>query len=803
MERAAQLALLVLVECLVVALLAGSAGAQDGQPIVEVQLAGEVGVDYDLLRANLRTRPGAPFGQGLLDEDVRWLADTHGILAEISVEPGPIVRFLLSRIRRYEQVGVEGNTAHDEAELLGVANLRADGEATPDELAAGRDLIRDHYLRLGWAFVQVGVRSTVDDAGRRIALIRVYEGPRVETLDVRIEGLTALRAEDALAVMRSPRGFWSWLVGKDFVRAEVDGDVVLLENFVRGEGFLDGRVALKALEWSEDRSEVAITMLVEEGPRYYVRSLSLQGQSAITEELLRAACVLQEGSPWRRPDIVRSLRAMQTLYGREGYLEAEIVPQELFDEVDPLVDVVFEVREGPQKRVRDVIVRGHAGTRDDVIRRSLTLAPGDIANQEELRWSEDELLALDYFSDFSGAPRVRVDTQPAPDPSQVDVVVDVDDAQSGLFTFIVGAGSDSGLFGGASVNKKNFDLTRTPSNWTNAFQEFFGSGEAFHGGGQRLFFEVMPGTETTDIDIRFEDPWLDSADTEPWGLTVELYDRRRIFEHYDRDSFGTGVSFARRLSRQSSVSWGLRLEDIDIGSVDAAQVPTIALSTGTTRSQALELGYGYQNLDSNYEPTRGFSGSLRLESAGNGLGGDTDLLRLTAAGEWFVPVAEDDDGRPIVLHPRVAFGRVEPTGGAKTLPFFENFFVGGNSGPFGLRGFDFQGVGPHESGDAIGGLLATVASVEALFPLLTRYNPFRDEEDTLLKGVLFLDIGNLVPNGSLGDVGQDLRYGAGAGLRMRLPALGGITLALDVALVTGDEPGDETRSVSFEFARRF
>jgi cytochrome b561 len=33
------------------------------------------------------------------------------------------------------------------------------------------------------------------------------------------------------------------LDSKDFVRSEVDADVVLLENFVRGEGYLDGRVA--------------------------------------------------------------------------------------------------------------------------------------------------------------------------------------------------------------------------------------------------------------------------------------------------------------------------------------------------------------------------------------------------------------------------------------------------------------------------------------------------------------------------------------------------------------------------------
>jgi outer membrane protein insertion porin family len=777
--------------------------AQEGELVREVALSGQVGVDHDLLRANLRTRAGLPLRAADVDEDVRWLADVHGILAEVGIEPGPVVRFLLSRIRRYDHVGIEGNVRYDEEDLLSVGRLDKDRDATPDQLTTARDLVRQHYLDSGYAFVQVDVRSRTDADGRWRALLRVYEGPHVETEEVLIEGLTALDPDDALGVMRSPPGFWAWLVGKEFVRAEVDSDVVLLENFVRGEGYLDGRVALDRLLWSEDRSEVTVVMLVDEGPRYTVRSAGYEGASAVTEEELAAVAVLAPGSAWRRPDILRCIRAFRDLYGRRGYIDVEIEPRETFDAVLSTLDVVWHIEEGLQKSVRDVIVRGNVGTRDDVIRRHVTVEPGDIVDTSELRWSEDVLVSLDYFTDLQGMPQVRVDTAPTPDPDLVDVTVDVNDEQSGLFSFIVGAGSDSGVFGGVNVTKRNFDLTKTPTGFGRLLTEFFGTGEAFHGGGQRLFFEVIPGTETTEIDVTFRDPWLDSTDREPWGLTVNVYDREREFSEYTRSNTGLGVAFDHQLTRETNVSVGVRVEDVDISDVVALVTPTIALSEGTTRSQALELGYVYRNLDSLYEPTDGFGGALRLEDAGNGLGGDVDLVRLTATGEWFVPILEDDEGRPTVLHPRVALGRVEPTGDTDTLPFFENFFVGGATGPFALRGFDYQGVGPHEGDDAIGGQLALVLSVEALVPLVTQYNPFRDEDETLLKGVLFLDAGNLVPDTDFGDLGTDVRVGAGGGLRLRIPALGGITLALDYAVLTEDQPGDETRALSFELSRRF
>ena len=79
------------------------------------------------------------------------------------------------------------------------------------------------------------------------------------------------------------------------------------------------------------------------------------------------------------------------------------------------------------------------------------------------------------------------------------------------------------------------------------------------------------------------------------------------------------------------------------------EVETISRSAGTTDVQSVEGGFNWRRLDSLSEPTRGFSGSLRLELAGQALGGDVDFVRAQATGEWFVPVAEDAEGRQAVL----------------------------------------------------------------------------------------------------------------------------------------------------------
>jgi outer membrane protein assembly factor BamA len=69
--------------------------------------------------------------------------------------------------------------------------------------------------------------------------------------------------------------------------------------------------------------------------------------------------------------------------------------------------------------------------------------------------------------------------------------------------------------------------------------------------------------------------------------------------------------------------------------------------------------------------------------------------------------------------------------------------------------------------------------------------------------VLFVDAGNLVERASLNDLLKGFRVSAGAGIRMRLPALGGVILLLDWAQVLSKQDGDETRALSFELTRRF
>ena len=88
---------------------------------------------------------------------------------------------------------------------------------------------------------------------------------------------------------------------------------------------------------------------------------------------------------------------MQGLYMDRGYIYSRVDPQ--FTPVgEDSLDIHFPIVENHQVNVRNIYITGNDHTRENVIRRELSIFPGDIFNREMLIRSQRNLLRLNYFS---------------------------------------------------------------------------------------------------------------------------------------------------------------------------------------------------------------------------------------------------------------------------------------------------------------------------------------------------------------------------------------------------------------------
>jgi outer membrane protein insertion porin family len=98
----------------------------------------------------------------------------------------------------------------------------------------------------------------------------------------------------------------------------------------------------------------------------------------------------------------------------------------------------------------------------------------------------------------------RLPAQPVRPPAVVaagnDVLVTVQETNTGSLLFGLGVNSDAGLTGGIVLNERNFDLTRPPTGLEDLLD-----GSAFRGAGQELRIESVPGTWLQRYGISFQD----------------------------------------------------------------------------------------------------------------------------------------------------------------------------------------------------------------------------------------------------------------------------------------------------------
>jgi len=149
----------------------------------------------------------------------------------------------------------------------------------------------------------------------------------------------------------------------------------------------------------------------------------------------------------------------------------------------------------------------------------------------------------------------------------------------------------------------------------------------------------------------------------------------------------------------------------------------------------------------------------------------------------FVTLDEDFLGRKstLKLHSRVGYiwgGRA---------PTYERFYLGGRS----FRGFDFREISPkgvrndngEPSDDPVGGDWLLFLGTQYEFPLFQE----------AITGVVFLDTGTVVDDAGF----DDYRAAAGIGIRLYIPQLGPVPIAIDLGWPIRQEDEDDTRVLSF------
>ena len=732
--------------------------------ISKIIIEGNKTVSDSVVFSHIKSRPGMRYDPQVIRADEQRLLKT-GLFETVKAtkkqtDKGIVVVFRVTERPLIKAVVFRGNKAISDKTLAGIVGIKTGDPIDLFKIGSAVQAIREKYEAAGYYYANVRLDKDALDNKREV-IYTIVEGPKVSIKAIRFEGAKSFSSWRLKGVIHTRARFWPIIPGT-LDTETIQQDVENLKKFYRSKGFLDVQVG-KRLDFSPDKSRVILTFLITENRRYRIGKVVFQGNRIFSSAELRRNLRLLPGMFYNELSLQRDIAKVRTCYGTIGYIEAEISAQLSYTAQPGIVNIVYTIAEHQQYRVGRIVIRGNKITKENVIRRHVQLAPGQLYNTVAVKETRLRLLETGLFDKVDITPFGKA-------PDRRNVLIKVTEAKTAQFLIGAGVSSNRGFIGSVSYSERNFDLFSRPT------REDWKQGRAFRGGGQYFRIVAQPGVETMRFHIDWREPYLFDK---PYSLGFGAYVHTNDWETYDETRYGGRVSFGHRWPNRWYGEISTRIEGIHASNLSDDAPADVLAAAGTSGLIGIKASLARDRTNKGWLKTRGDRTFVSYEQ----VTGDYTFGKALADYRIYHTVYTDALERKHVISARAAcraiFGEA---------PVFERFYGGGLGS---LRGFDYRGISPRQGtdNDVIGGDFSIFIGAEYSFPLVGRN----------LRGVVFVDSGTVERNIEI----KDYRVSAGCGIRVYLDFFGRIPMDLYFGFPLNKTDEDDTELVSFSIGWMF
>lgn len=790
------------------------AAAQSVPDVVEsLEVSGNLRVERDAILNRSRLRPGDRITPAALGDTIRGVYEL-GLFRNIEIDAAPgttgyVVTILVTEKPAVAEIVYEGLDELDRSDVDEVLTFQRGQVLDESRVRASARAIVNLYREKGYYLIDVTSRIEEARPGEVRVVYTLREGAKVKVARVRFVGNTALSDEQLQSVMMTREGgLLDFLTSfGTFQRENFQADMQRILFLHYDSGYLDVAVGDPLVELSRDRTEIYITIPIQEGQPYDIADVSVSGELLIPQEEVMRMVTASPGRRFSSTTMRTDIERLTNFYKDQGYANVNVNLLTNQSATNRTIGIQYDVELGELCYIGRIEFRGNALTRERVMRRELLIDEGDQYSGTRIRRSRDYVRRLGFFEDVTYRERANPNN-----PRIIDIEFEVTERPTRSIQVGAGFSSVDSFIATAQIAENNL-----------------------FGRGQSLTLNLQLSAIRTIFILSFFEPRLLGSEVQ---FGVDLFKRAILLTEFERDSQGVGLTLGYRpfgrhdYWRDLALSVGYNLESVRIRNQGlfgrTLGVITRRFSGGLTSSiSATAL---LDRRDDRMFAANGYYLLARGEIAEDWLGSENEFYRLTGivrlysqprflnCGPADTTVGGTGGGftsgacrwfRNWVGRVNFEIGYVGTTNPEKDVPVFERYYVGG---PLSVRGFQRLTLSPTEPAGAssdpyaptrnliVGGYKQIIVNVELEFPLLTTLG---------LSGVVFADAGNAFSqdqpyslrldaiNGMDGSV---LRTALGFGIRWRSP-IGPLRFEWGYPLVP--QPGEDTSVFEFSIQNAF
>jgi outer membrane protein insertion porin family len=620
-----------------------------------------------------------------------------------------------------------------------------------DLLSEGRRNLLNYLQSRGYFDAKVGMKQHSDAAGNELQIVYVIgPGARHKLVKIEITGNKYFLTERIRSRMQvrpaerfASRGRYS--------QGLLSGDIHGIEDLYRANGFQQIKITGNVVDDYEGReNDLALDILVDEGPQTLVGAFHMKGTQAFSEEQLVAHINTAAGQPFSEFNIAQDRDNLLNYYFNRGFPRATFEASAKPMPGEPnRMDVTFKIHEGDQVFVDKVFVSGLNFTKPFIVQRELQVKSDDPLSQIDMLQTQQRLYDLSIFSQVGTAVQNPNGTEP-----KKNVLVEVEEAKRYTFNYGVGLEFQTGQPSAVGTNQAKGQTGVSPRVSLGVTRL------NFRGRNHTITFKADVGSLQQRGLLSYTAPrWFNSPN---WKLSLTaFYDNTLDVTTFTSQRLEGSVQAEQTISKATTMDYRFtyrRVKASDIN-ISPAEIPLLSLPV-----RVGEPGFSYirNKRDNNLETTKGSYTTVDAGVASSYFGSEADFSSILVQNSTYHAFGknrptekkfvfarsirigvESAFGNTVILPPGQACPNPAQTTCSSTaiIPLAERFLSGGGNSH---RGFGLNQAGPRDptTGFPVGGSALFLNNVELRFPPATL--PFVQDNVSF---ALFEDAGNIFVDG--------------------------------------------------------
>lgn len=678
------------------------------------------------------------------------------------------------------QVTVTGAKISD-GNLKKLIPIYQEGAVDADLLEEGKRNLLERLEREGYFDAQVDYKTDTHEAKRNekgwqgteeIITYAVNRGERHKLIGIEISGNKYFNEE----LLRSRLQIFGGAFASRgrFSRRLVESDAQSMLLLYQANGFLDAKIEHQIEDnYKGKNDDLFIRFKVQEGKQTRVASLAIEGIHAFQEDELLGVIGSSPGQPYSDFGVTTDRDNILALYFNEGFPEATFTAnaergaeeagtgggtqskdvtsrgnekkaeKEIKTAVEQAAPVrlVFHIQEGPQTRVRRILLSGYVHTRPHVIQREIRIKANEPLREGDVVESQRHLYNLGVFN------RVTIEAQnPTGAEPDKDIAVLVEEAKR--YTVSYGGGFEVQRL--ASTTDPTGGQVQAAPRGIIEISKLNLTGRA-----DSLSFKLRASTIEDRALLVYSIP--NAFGNPHFSSQASAYtEKTQDINTFTEMRYESSVQLTDQVTPRTTIQYSYTFRKVLVSNVNShIQPEEIPLFEQPTLVSQFGVSWFRDARNNPADASKGSFNSATFSDADTYFGSSASFLRFSFQNSTYYPIKRRFSfarsvrfGILVPYRDTVSLSFPPPAPGAcipgavapgplpTIIPLPERFFGGGGTS---LRGFALNQAGPRDpcTGFPVGGQALLVLNQELRFPMRL---PF---VGTSLGGAVFYDGGNV------------------------------------------------------------